>query len=386
MYLDGPGGTQVPESVIAAMAGYLRSGNANLGGRHGPSAETWDVLSGARLAAADLFNASAEEIVFGQNMTSLTFALAHALARTWEAGDEVVVTMLDHEANVSPWRQLAAERGVKVRHFPFDPHDGSLDLARLADGVGPRTRLVALTHASNAVGVIPGVRAITRMVREASDAVVFVDAVHYTPHGVVDVRDLGCDALVASAYKLFGPHTGMLFVRGGLARVPPYKLDPAPSEGPSRWETGTQSFESLAGLSAAVDYLASHGTGSGRRERILTAMQRLRHHEETLARRFVGSAAEMPGITIHTIGGADPVSGRTPTFAFGVEGRSAAEVADILGRQGMYVSAGHYYAIGVMHHLGVLESGGLVRVGFTHYNTIEEVDRLLVALGEIAEP
>jgi cysteine desulfurase family protein (TIGR01976 family) len=381
IYADGPGGTQVPDEVIAAMTGYLASGGSNLGGPFVTSDETGEVVHAARAAMRDLFGAAAtEEISFGQNMTSLTLALGRALARTWEPGDEVVCTRLDHDANVSSWMQAAGEAGATVRLVDFDPETGRLDPDAVAAVVGERTRLVAITHASNAIGTVVDVAAVVRAAHEAG-ALVFVDAVHYTPHGVVDVAATGCDFLAASAYKFFGPHTGVLYGRlPVMADLDAVKIRPAPDEPPGKWETGTQAFESIAGVTAAVDYLASLGEGPTRRKALVDAMGRIGAHERALSTRFLDGAAALPGVTVHGVPGAD---GRTPTFAVAVADRSARAVAEALGRDGVFVWDGHYYALEVMRHLGVLDSGGLVRIGFVHYNTLDEVDRVLELLGEL---
>ncbi len=382
VYFDGPGGTQAPTEVIEAMAGYLRRGSSNLGGGFVTSDEAVEVTAAARRAVADLFNAADDEIVFGQNMTSLTFALSRALASTWSPGDEIVVTRLDHDANITPWTMAAADRDVTVRWVDFDPEDGCrLDMESLARALGPRTRLLAITHGSNAVGTIPDVAAAVEMAH-AAGALVYVDAVHYTPHGVVDVEASGCDFLAASAYKFFGPHTGAMYGRRELLDdLDAYKVRPAPASGPGKWETGTQSFESLAGVTACVDYLAGLAPepGADRRSALVAAMEATTEHERRLAARFLAGLAEMPDITLHGIHTATP--DRTPTFAIAVAGQPAGMVQHRLGEQGIFVWSGHYYAVAVMERLGVLDSGGLVRVGFAHYNTVAEVDRLLEALG-----
>jgi cysteine desulfurase family protein (TIGR01976 family) len=383
-YLDGPGGTQVPAEVIAAMGERLRVGTSNLGGYFRASREADEVVAAARGAAADLLGGGAEEIVFGQNMTSLTLALSRALSRQWSPGDEVVVTRLDHDANVSPWRLAAADRGVALRTVDFSPADGTLDLVHLEALVGRRTRVVALTAASNALGTVPPVRRAADLAH-AVGALVYVDAVHYTPHRFVDVGALGADFLVCSAYKFFGPHTGVLWGRRELLEhEEAYKVRPAPDTGPDKWETGTQSFESLAGVTAAVDYLASLGGGVSRRERLRQGLAASRQHEEGLARRFLAGLADLPGVRLYGIADAARLAERTPTFAVEVAGLSPDEAARRLGVQGINTWSGDYYAVGVMEHLGVADRGGLLRIGFVHYNTAEEVDRVLAALGALA--
>ncbi len=378
IYADGPGGTQVPRGVIDAMSGFLASGGSNLGGPFVTSDETGSVVDAARSAVADLFNADPEEISFGQNMTSLTLAFGRALARTWAPGDEVICTRLDHDANVSSWMQAAREAGAMVRLVDFDIETGRLDPAAVAAAITDRTRLVAVTHASNAIGTVVDIAAVVEAAHDAG-AMVFVDAVHYTPHGVVDVAATGCDFLAASAYKFFGPHSGALYGRREVMEtLEPVKIRPAPDLGPGKWESGTQSFESLAGVTAAVDYLASLGVGATRRERLESAMAGITEYEQGLSDRFLAGIAEIPGVTVH---GIPDTHGRTPTFAVDVAGHTARRVAEHLGSAGVFVWDGHYYALEVMRHLGVLTTGGLVRIGFVHYNTEDEVDRVLDLLG-----
>jgi cysteine desulfurase family protein (TIGR01976 family) len=380
-YLDGPGGTQVHESVIRAMADFMERGGSNLGGSFVTSHETDTVLAAARSAIADLFGAQPNEIVFGQNMTSLTYAISRALARTWSSGDNIVLTRLDHDANVSPWMQAAFDVGVEVRFVDFDPEDGcDLDLSTLTAALDTRTRLVAFTHASNAVGTITPVAKIVQMAHSVG-ALTYVDAVHYAPHGLIDVAASGTDFLVASAYKWFGPHTGCLYGRHELlSELDPYKLRPAPSDAPDKWETGTQSFESLAGVTAAVDYIASMGEGIGRRERIVSAYKNLGEHETALANRFLAGVEALPKITLF---GHSSVVGLTATFAIDVDGISPATAAKILGDEGCFVWSGDYYAYEVIHRLGRAPEG-LVRIGFVHYNTEEEVDRVLAELSKMS--
>lgn len=383
-YLDGPGGTQSPESVIDAMAGYLRSGSSNLGGPFLTSREADDVTEGARQCIADLFNARRpDEIVFGQNMTSLTFAMSRALAETWNPGDEIVLTRLDHDANVAPWLLAARDADVTVRWVGFEPDTGMLAYGDLAAALGQRTRLVAVTHASNAIGSIVDVARVTEMAHGVG-ALVYVDAVHYAPHGQIDVQRIDCDFLVASAYKFFGPHTGILYGKYDLlAGVDAYKVRPSPSLPAGKWETGTQSFESLAGVAAAVEYLASIGAGEGldRKRALIRSYDITSEYEQEIARRFLEGAARIEGVKVY---GTPDVTRRTPTFAISVAGVEPADVAAALGASGIFVWSGHYYAVEVMDHLDVSEQGGLVRIGFVHYNTMAEVDRVLKALTSIA--
>ena len=379
-YLDGPGGTQVPAGVIEAMARCLGRGVSNLGGPFGASRDAEATVAAAREAAADLVGGRPSEVAFGQNMTSLTFAMSRALARRWGPGDEVVVTRLDHDANVTPWRLAAADRGVGVKVVDFDPADGTLDLEQMARVVGEHTRLVAVTAASNALGTVPPVRQVADLAH-AAGALVYVDAVHFAPHRLIDVAELGADFLVCSAYKFYGPHTGVLWGREALlGQAEAYKVVPAPNRGPDKWETGTQSFESLAGVAAAVEYLASLGEGAERRERLRSGLAAARRHEEALAARFLDGIAGMPRLRLYGLADPRRLAERTPTFALSVEGMHPDEAAHRLGTQGIHSWSGDYYAVGVMEHLGVAERGGLLRIGFVHYNTGEEVDRALAAL------
>jgi cysteine desulfurase family protein (TIGR01976 family) len=376
-YLDGPGGTQVPQQVIDAMSGVLRDGVSNLGGGFGSSDHADTITIEARQAMADLFNADPNEISFGQNMTSITFAVSRALATTWKPGDAIVVTSLDHDANFTPWLMAAEETGVDVRIAEFDPSTGMLPADSVIELIDDTTRLVAVCLASNALGTVVDVAAITAACHEAG-AWVYVDAVHAGPHLPIDVAALGCDFLVASSYKFFGPHTGILFgKKGHLASLDAYKLRPAPSDPPGKWETGTQSFESLAGVAAAVDYISSLGGGSGRTA-IESAFESISAHERSLGQRFLEGISSMGHISLH--GPPDMSDHRVTTFAIGAEGMSASVVAGEMAKAGIYVWSGHYYAVNVMDRLGVLDQGGLVRIGLCHYNTTEEVDRTLEVL------
>lgn len=378
-YLDGPGGTQVHRSVIEAMADFMERGGSNLGGTFATSVETNAVGAAARSAVADLFGARSNEIVFGQNMTSLTYAMSRALARTWNVGDNIILTKLDHDANVSPWMQAASDAGVEVRFVDFNPDDGcDLDLETLDAALDTNTQLVAFTHASNAIGTITPVVDVVERAHSVG-ALTYLDAVHYSPHGFIDVLESGTDFLVASAYKWFGPHTGCLYGRDEiLSELAPYKLRPAPANSPDKWETGTQSFESLAGVTAAVNYIASLGHGSTRRAQIASAYEAIGAHDRLLSDRFLAGIDSMESVTLF---GQSTHVGRTSTFAIDIDGVSPATVADSLGANGCFVWSGDYYAYEVMHRLGKAPQG-LVRIGFVHYNTEEEVERVL---GEISK-
>ena len=378
-YLDGPGGTQVPKSVIDAMADFMSAGGSNHGGPFVTSRETDAVVASARHAVADLFGASPGEIAFGQNMTSLTLSVSRALGATWAIGDNIVVTRLDHDANVWPWVIAARDAGVEVRWIDFNPDEGCrLQVEQVAEVIDRRTRLVAATHASNAVGTVTDLRSLIGAAHLVG-ALTYVDAVHYSPHGLLDVAAIGTDFLAASSYKFFGPHTGCLYGRSDvLDAVHAYKIRPAPDDPPGKWETGTQSFESLAGVTAAVDYIASLGEGGSQRERIRSAMETIAAYERSISERFLSGIAGLPKVRLY---GRDNPDGRTPTFAVSVDGKHPDAVAAALGDVGIFVWSGDYYAVEVMRRLGVANQGGLVRIGFVHYNTFEEVDRVVAALG-----
>ncbi len=379
-YLDGPGGTQVPQTVIEAMSAVLGEGVSNLGGDFGPSLDAEQITNRGREAMADFFNAAPGEISFGQNMTSITFAVSRALARAWQPGDSIVVTSLDHDANFTPWVEAARDAGVEVRIAEFDLSTGELDPGSIADLLDDRVRLVATCVASNAIGTLVDVSTITTLAHEAG-ALVYLDAVHAGPHHLVDVAAIDCDFLVASAYKFFGPHTGILYGKlDRLADLDFYKVRPAPSDPPDKLETGTQSFESIAGVTAAVDYLAGLGIAPEipRRQRLESAYARIREHEHVLSARFLDGISALSTVTVHGVPVAD--DRRVATFAISVEGLTASEVASHMAGDGLFVWHGHYYAVNAMDRMGFLDTGGLVRVGFVHYNTTTEVDRALESL------
>lgn len=379
-YLDGPGGTQVPQSVIDAMATPLRNGVSNTGGSYGASDYAGEILEGARAAAAALVGSQPQEIAFGQNMTSLTFALSRALAQTWGKGDALVLTSLDHDANFTPWKMAADDAGVDVRIAEFNPTTGLLDPDAVSALLDDKVRLVAICLASNALGSVVDIDAITAAAHEAG-ALVFVDAVHAGPHRLIDVARTGCDFLAASSYKFFGPHTGLLYGKTEhLAGLTAFKVRPAPSDPPGKWETGTQSFESLAGLTAAVDHMASLGDGSGR-EAIRSAFERIGAYERDLGQRFLDGIGDMGHV--HLYGVPDMSEHRVTTFAVTADGHHPDEIARAMIDAGIYVWSGHYYAVNAMDRLGVLDSGGLVRIGFVHYNTTDEVDRALAVLSDL---
>ncbi len=387
VYLDGPGGTQSPRQVIDSISEALTLGISNHGGPFLTSARSDAIVEEARAAIADFYNApNPEEIVFGQNMTSLTFAISRAIARTWQPGDEIVVTRLDHDANISPWLLAAEDKGVTVHWLDFDPANCTLKLETLPELLNEKTRLVAVTFASNAVGSITDVKRAVQLAHQAG-ALAYVDSVHYAPHGLIDVQDLDCDFLVASVYKFFGGHVGALYGKYELLdNLKAYKVRPAPAKPAGKWETGTQSFESLAGVKAAVDYIASIGGAEGsRRERLVRAMERIKEYEMGLSERFLRGATDVPGLRVYGITDIESLAQRTPTFAVSLAGYTPEEVATRLGEQGIFVWHGDYYAVAVMERLGRQDKGGLVRIGFVHYNTSAEVDRVLAALKELAD-
>ncbi len=379
-YFDGPGGTQVPAEVTAAMTDYLLRHNANTHWAYPTSRETDAILAGARAALADFTGGAPDEIAFGANMTTITFHLARALGREWKAGDEVVVTELDHHANVAPWEAVARERGVLLRTVRFDPSTGELDWADLERALGPRTRLLASGAASNALGTVTDV-ARAAALAHAAGALVFVDAVHYAPHRLLDVHALGADFAACSAYKFYGPHIGILWGRRHrIEALDVPKLRPAPDSAPERLETGTQNHEGIAGARAAVDFLASLGPGGTRRERLAGFYAGEHRRAEALTERLWEGLGAVRGVTRY---GPPPGRPRTSTVSFTMAGRPSGAVAAALAPLGLYVSNGDFYASTVVERLGLAEDG-LVRVGLALYSTDEEVGRLLDALEHLA--
>jgi cysteine desulfurase family protein (TIGR01976 family) len=379
-YFDGPGGTQVPRGVVDGMADYLIHHNANTHWGYPTSAETDAAIAGARQALADFFNASPREVAFGNNMTTITFHVSRALGRQWGPGDEVVVTDLDHQANVAPWRALARERGVTVRSVPFDPETGELVMSELERAVTAKTRLVAIGAASNALGALSPVRDAARLAH-AKGALCFIDAVHYAAHQVIDVKAMECDFLVCSPYKFYGPHTGVVYVQADvMAALDVPKLDPAPDTIPDRVETGTQNHEGIVGSGAAVEFLASLARGATRRERLVRAMSGLHARGDVLLARLWSGLTGIRGVRCY---GPLPGRPRTPTVSFVVGGVPSADVARSLAREGVFASNGSFYATTVLERLGHTHDG-LVRAGCACYSTEEEVDRLLDGVRRIA--
>lgn len=380
-YFDGPGGTQVPRSVVDAMADYLYHHNANTHWRYPTSIETDALIAGARQALADFVNANPAEIAFGLNTTTILFHLARALGREWGKGDEVVVTELDHHANVAPWQALAKERGITLRMVRLRTEDGRLDWDDLERAVGKRTRLVAIGAASNALGTITDVAAATKLAHEHG-ALSLVDAVHYAPHELVDVRAIGCDFVGLSAYKFYGPHVGAIYGRRDLVeRLDVPKLIPAPEEAPERLETGTQNHEGIVGAAAAVDFLASlAGPALPRRAALERTFAELHARGSVLVRRLWDGLRAIPGVTVY---GPPPGTPRTPTVSFTVRGCTTDDVATRLADLGVFVSNGDFYATTVVERLRLVPDG-LVRVGCSCYTTHEEVERLLSGVRELA--
>ncbi len=388
VFLDGPGGSQVPARVAGAVARYLASMNANSGGAFATSVETDAMLAEAHRAAADFVGASDPGCVaFGANMTTLALSLARALARTWRSGDEVVVTRLEHDANVTPWVQAARDAGAAVRHAAIRRTDCTLDLDDLESKLAEQTRLVAVGCASNAVGTIAPVGEIVEMAH-AYGAEVFLDAVHLAPHALLDVEAWGCDYLCCSAYKFFGPHVGVLYgKREKLEGLPAYKLRPSPEDLPHRWETGTQCHEGIAGTLEAIEYLADLGRRIARvplprREALREAYAAIREHERGLAARALEVLLAIPGVEVRGIADPDRLDERTPTFGFTHRRLAPAEVAARLADEGIFVWSGNFYALPLTEALGI-EPGGLARAGFLHYNTLDEVERLGEALARL---
>jgi cysteine desulfurase family protein (TIGR01976 family) len=437
VFFDGPGGTQVPQRVIYAISDYLRRNNANTGGAYATSRNTDAMIANARAAMADFLNCAADEIVFGPNMTTLTFAMSRAIGRDLRPGDEILVTRLDHDANVSPWLALE-EKGVTIRWAEFHKEDCTLDVEDLAAKLSPKTKLIAIGYASNAVGTINPVKEIIRLAHSVG-ALAYVDAVHYAPHGLIDVHDLDCDFLVCSTYKFFGPHMGVLFgKREHLKRLRPYKVRPLTEAIPYRWEWGTLNHECIAGITACVDYIADIGrdssaSGDGRlgrpsgearssetrlphptrlslggnkeagvphvspnlrdvgpcRASIVSAFEAIHRHEHALMSRLIAGIKEISTLKIYGITDPSAFAWRCPTLAVRHvnqnERNTPAQLAAKLGDLGFFTWDGNYYALNLTERLNVESSGGFLRIGLAHYNTVEEVDRFLAALKKIVE-
>lgn len=392
IYFDNPGGTQVAQQVIDGIVTYLQTANANTHGAFLTSQRTDELIAEARQGMADFLHAaSPNEIVFGPNMTTLTFAFSRAIGQTLQPGDEIVVTVLDHDANVAPWLALQ-ERGVVIRTVNVHPEDVTLDMEDMRAKINERTKLVAVGYASNAVGTINDVATVTRWAHEAG-ALTWIDAVQFAPHGPIDVQALDADFLVCSSYKFFGPHLGILYGKQEhLERFPAYKVRPAPNEAPDRWETGTQNHECLAGLVGVIDYLEMLGreqcdlyseafTGySGRQRDLKIAMQAMVDYERGLSAQLIAGLREIKGAQVYGITDAARFSWRVPTVTCNIEGHTPRELAEHLAAHGIFAWDGNYYALGIMERLNLEERGGALRLGMAHYNTPEEVNRVLDCL------
>ncbi|HLW66729.1 MAG TPA: cysteine desulfurase-like protein [Gemmataceae bacterium] len=379
VYFDGPAGSQTPQCVIDAITDYLANRNANHGGVFPTSRENDEALHEAQQAAADFVGGTDEkEIVFGANMTTLTFAFSRSLARTWKSGDEIIVTQLDHDANVTPWVMAAQERGATVQRIRIHPEDCTLDLNDFRQKLSNKTRLVAVGCASNAVGTINPVQEICNLAKQAG-AETFLDAVHFAPHGRIDVRQWGCTYLVCSAYKFFGPHVGILWGRRErLEELTPYKVRPADNHMPDRWMTGTPNFEGIAGVRAAIEYLQRIDAAND----LTNSFARINEYESALGKYLVGGLPEIPSIRVLGITVPKRLAERVPTVSIVHRRHPARKVAEHLAERGIFVWHGNFYALSLSETLG-LEPDGMVRIGLLHYNTQEEIDRLLLALREL---
>jgi cysteine desulfurase family protein (TIGR01976 family) len=398
VFFDNPGGTQIARQSAERIQKYLMECNANHEGAFKTSRDSDAILDQAHQAMADMLNASRrEQIVFGANMTTLTLSLSRALARTFNPGDEIVVTRLDHDANISPWLLAAEDRGCKITWVDFDVEDCTLKLDDFERALSKKPKLVAFGYASNAVGTINPVHRLTRMAHDAG-ALVYVDAVQYAPHGPIDVQDIGCDFLVCSAYKFFGPHAGILYGRYDLLDgLTAYKVRPAPALPPGKFETGTQNHEGIAGVLGAVEYLAWVGETfggegeawreagfSGQKLSVHKGLAAIRSYEMDLSRALIEAIESVPGTRIYGITDTKKLDQRVPTVSFRLEGKPPRAIAEALGNEGFYVWDGNYYALAVTDRLGIETSGGMVRVGAAHYNTVDEVVRFGEALKKVA--
>jgi cysteine desulfurase family protein (TIGR01976 family) len=382
VYFDGPGGSQVAKSAIDAVSGYMSRGGANLHGPFPTSVETEEILRDTRQAMADFLGAGPDEVAFGANMTTLTFAVSRALARTWDRNSEVVVTELDHRANVDPWLLAAAERGAAVRWVRVNPETLTLEADDIEREINDRTRLVAVGLASNAVGTVNDVAAIAKRAHGAG-ALVAVDAVHAAPHIPVDRDAIGADVLTCSAYKFFGPHVGVTAVRRDLLEsLDVYKVEPAPDYIPDRLETGTQNHEGIAGAKGAIDFISSLGHGTSLQDKLVSGMRAIEEYEADLAERFRAALHEIPEVKLYAA--PDGVL-KTPTVAFRVEGHTPREVTERLAQEGFFVADGHFYASTLARKLGIHDKGGWIRAGLAPYNTEEEVEGFIESLKSLVK-
>jgi cysteine desulfurase family protein (TIGR01976 family) len=381
VYFDNPAGTQVPQRVIDRTVDCLARTNANLGGYFRTTEQAVALVDEAHQACADFYNAaSAQEIVFGQNMTSLTFHFSRCLGKRFTAGDEIVVSRMDHDANISPWLLLAKDLGLTVRFMEFDPETYEFPEDALRKVLSHRTRLVALGQASNCTGTINDVKHFAAEAK-AAGALVYVDAVQFAPHDPIDVADLGADVVVSSAYKWFGPHQGILWAREELLKETfAYKVRPATEEPGHKFETGTLSHEGMAGTLGAIEYLEQFGTGSSRRQRIVSAWEALGAYERKLTQRLIDTLLGFKGLKIRGITSANAVHRRVPTVSFTLEGHHPDDLAKGFAKDNIFVWSGHNYAIEPVGRMGLMDKGGVLRVGLAHYNTAAEVDALAASL------
>ncbi len=392
VFFDNPGGTQTAQQVMEAMQDYLLYANSNTHGAFITSQRTDMIIQEARQAMADFLNCAPDEIVFGPNMTTLTFAFSRALAKRFAPGDEIVVTALDHDANIAPWRAIARDNNFVIRQIDIDPQTGALNMEDAKTKITDKTKLVAFGYASNALGVINDVETLIQLAHSVG-ALCYVDAVQFAPHGPIDVQKLDCDFLACSAYKFFGPHVGILFGKKALLDdIQPYKVAPASNETPEKFETGTLAHELLAGLLGAIDYLSLVGTTlsnpsadiaseySGRRRSLKIAMGAIMAYERTLSTYMLTSLSIVRGVTIYGPQNPDDTSGRVPTFAIRIKNKSPRLLAESLGAQGVFAWDGNYYALDLMNRLGLEDSGGALRLGLAHYNTTEEINRCITLL------
>ena len=399
VFLDNPGGTQISKPSLDRINRYLLECNANHEGAFETSIRSDEILHEAHAAVADWLNAaSADEIIFGNNMTTLTLHISRSLARNLGKGDEILVTRMDHDANISPWMLIAEDRGCKLTWVDFDVEEGTLKLDDFEKALERKPKIAAFGYASNALGTINPAAKLTKMAKDAG-ALVYIDAVQYAPHGPVDVQDIGCDFLVCSSYKFFGPHAGALYGRRELLEeLKAYKVRPASDDLPFKFETGTQNHEGIAGVLGALEYFEWLGKKfggeqaegwrdagfSGRRLLYKQAMTAIRAYEFELSRALIEAVQSVPGTHIYGVTDLKRLDERVPTVSFTLEGQHPRDVAEKLGKEGFYVWDGHYYALAVVERLGLLDSGGMVRVGAAHYNTLEEVQQFRETLAEIA--
>lgn len=390
VFFDNPGGTQVHASVIEAMTDYMVRRNANTHGLFETSHRTDAVIAGAHAAMADLLGCDADEVIFGNNMTSLTFAMSRSLAREFRPGDEIVVTRLDHDANVIPWVLAAEEMGASVQWVDIDLETCTLDMDDMRQKITPRTKLVAIGYASNATGTINDVATVVKWARDVG-AYSYVDAVQYAPHALIDVRKLGCDFLACSSYKFFGPHSGQLYgKREHLERLKAYKVRPADNRPPGKWETGTQNHEAMAGVTAAVNYLARVGVVYGkaresasRREQLISAWEAIQDYETRLIEALITGLHSIPGTRVYGLTERGDWHKRVATVAVRKSGTTPQQLAETLAAEYIFCWNGNFYAVSVSERLGVEESGGFLRIGLAHYNTLDEIDRCLAVIDRL---